>query len=102
MKRIFLFMALFVLVCSCADRNQVIENPISQSFQSVFVYKVEMTDSMTIVHSVVVGNNGWFRMEGDDNGECYLQGVESGRKYKYLGIAQARFYNSCKEGSEGV
>ena len=85
MKRFFLFMALFVLVCSCADRNQVIENPISQSFQSVFVYKVEMTDSMTIVHSVVVGNNGWFRMKGDDNGEYYLQGVESGRKYKYLG-----------------
>ncbi len=102
MKRFRLFLALLVLVSSCADRNKVIENPISKTFESVLVHKVEMTDSMTIVHAAVVGNNGWFRMQGDANGEYYLQSVENGQKYKYLGSDNFEMNKKYKFNSKNV
>lgn len=48
--------------------------------------RVELTDTATVLSIVACGRNGdCFNLEGDQQGEIYLFGRESGCKYKYRG-----------------
>ena len=76
MKRILLMFAL-VLLCSCGGKK-VIEFPSVETQSVLTVNKVELTDSVTVLHTVAQTNpSGWFRFDGDEQGECYLLGRES-------------------------
>lgn len=84
MKRILLMFAL-VLLSSCGGKK-VIEFPSVETQSVLTVNKVELTDSVTVLYTVAQTNPaGWFRFDGDEQGECYLLGRDSGNKYMFLG-----------------
>ena len=84
MKRILLMFAVAML-CSCGG-SKVIEFPNVEKQSVLTVNKVELTDSVTVLHAIAQTNPaGWFRFEGDEQGECYLLGRESGKKYMLVG-----------------
>ena len=84
MKR-FLLIFTVALLCSCG-RNKLIEFPSVETQSVLTVNKVELTDSVTVLHTVAQSNTAsWFRFEGDEQGECYLLGRSSGKKYKFFG-----------------
>ncbi len=87
MKRILMMFAL-VLLCSCGGKK-VIEFPSVETQSVLTVNKVELTDSVTVLHTVAQTNPaGWFRFDGDEQGECYLLGRDSGKKYMFRGSEQ--------------
>lgn len=87
MKRILLMFAL-VLLSSCGGKK-VIEFPSVETQSVLTVNKVELTDSVTVLHTVAQTNpSGWFRFDGDEQGECYLLGRDSGKKYMFRGSEQ--------------
>ena len=84
MKRILLMFAV-ALLSSCGGKK-VIEFPNVENQSVLTVNKVELTDSVTVLHAVAQSNMaGWFRFDGDEQGECYLSGQDSGNKYMFLG-----------------
>ena len=84
MKR-FLLMFAFAILCSCGG-SKVIEFPKVEKQSVLTVNKVELTDSVTVLHAIAQSNPaGWFRFEGDEQGECYLLGRNSGKKYMFIG-----------------
>ena len=85
MKKILMLLTI-VMLCSCG-RNLEIQKPRVASAGSLFVHKIELTDSATIVHAAVVGSRGWFQLNGDEAGEYYLQSSDGDKKYKYQGSA---------------
>ena len=87
MKRILLMFAL-VLLSSCGGKK-VIEFPSVETQSVLTVNRVELTDSVTVLHTVAQTNpSGWFRFDGDEQGECYLLGRDSGKKYMFRGSEQ--------------
>ena len=85
MKKILMLLTI-VMLCSCG-RNLEIQKPRVASTGSLFVHKIELMDSATVVHAAVVGSGGWFQLNGDEAGECYLQSVDGDRKFMYQGSA---------------
>ena len=85
MKKILMLLTV-VMLCSCG-RNLEIQKPRVASAGSLFVHKIELTDSATVVHAAVVGSRGWFQLNGDEAGEYYLQSSDGDKKYKYQGSA---------------
>ena len=67
----------------------MIEFPSVETQSVLTVNKVELTDSVTVLHTVAQTNPaGWFRFDGDEQGECYLLGRDSGKKYMFRGSEQ--------------
>ncbi len=87
MKKNLLMFAV-TLLYSCGGQK-VIEFPSVETHSVLTVNKVELTDSVTVLHTVAQSNTAsWFRFEGDEQGECYLLGRSSGKKYMFLGSEQ--------------
>lgn len=84
MKRILLMFAVAML-CSCGG-SKVIEFPNVEDQNVLTIHKVELTDSVTVLHAVAqINPAGWFCFDGDEQGECYLLGRNSGKKYMFIG-----------------
>lgn len=74
------------LLCAACEQSRVLENPLCEKWETLYVTRVELTDTATVLSIVACGRNGdWFNLEGDQQGEIYLFGRESGCKYKYRG-----------------
>ena len=89
MKHIFIVIVTIIMWYSCSN-PKIIKYPIAEKFENLIVHQIELTDTATILHAAIYGHPGnKFQLEGDkQNGTCFLESRETGKKYNYRGLKE--------------